>query len=108
MAEIVEAETTPIFFCQYSHLQRRRRQIILRHDGTRARLTAMQLAILLWPLLPHLVFLQHLFHPVFKSDYGKNAVHPMQLSLHLRGNGPAYSVCNRIGFIPTGTVPLME
>src|SRR5438552_3352437 len=43
MAEVVEAETTPIFCRKYPCLYRRRPQIILRHDGASARLPAMQL-----------------------------------------------------------------
>jgi hypothetical protein len=39
----VEAETTPIFWRKYPCFNRRWTQIILRHDGTRARLPAMEL-----------------------------------------------------------------
>ena len=43
MAEVVEAETTPIIGREYPCLHRRRTQIILRHDGTRAGLPAVEL-----------------------------------------------------------------
>jgi len=42
MAQVVEPETTAIFCPEDSQPHRRRTKVMLRHDGTRARLPAMQ------------------------------------------------------------------